>query len=328
MRINPVYVIMVIGLLVIVPFAKKLQEKPTEFYGIAQDPDIDVAVDYAGLLQSFAVQEGATVKAGQVLAVIERDDLPYAQASLGTERQRLEAERSEQVTERRAQVQELQQKRELALFEVDNKIKEVEAEQLRQRQLTEKLLSTTAPTEDQFTPQLNALRAERTEVTKLYDLQIQTLQKNTQTSVAALNARLSQVGVENTELDRQRAAQSVKSPADGVIGSLHVVPGEQVSARQSLLSIYQAQPREVTTYLPESQRVDIQVGDTLIVRSIQKKDYQVTGIVAGLGSKIRELPLRMRRDPTVQAWGREVRVQLPLPNELLQGERVLVVKEQ
>ncbi|MEM1215489.1 MAG: HlyD family efflux transporter periplasmic adaptor subunit [Bacteroidota bacterium] len=327
MRINPVYVVMVIGLLVIVPFTRQLQEQPTEFYGIAQDPDIDVAVDFAGLLLRFTVQEGEAVQAGQTLAYLERNELPYAQASLGTERQRLEAERREQSAERQAQIQELQQKRELALFEVDNKLREVTAEQARQRTLTEQLLENAIAIPDQFSAELAALQAERAEVTKLYDLQIRTLRQNAQTARAALDARLAQMGVEATELERQRNAQAIKSPAAGVVGSLNIVPGEQVSARQAILSIYQAQPNEVTTYLPEGQRVAIQLGDTLVVRSIQKKDYQVIGTVTGLGSKIRELPVRMRRDPTVQAWGREVRVQLPLPNELLQGERVLVVKE-
>ena len=80
----------------------------------------------------------------------------------------------------------------------------------------------------------------------------------------------------------------------------------------------------MTTYIPEGQLTSLELGDTLIVRSVQDQEYVISGQIIGLGNKIRELPIRMRRDPTVQAWGREVLLKIPVDNLLMQGERVLI----
>ena len=80
----------------------------------------------------------------------------------------------------------------------------------------------------------------------------------------------------------------------------------------------------MTTYIPEGQLTNLALGDSLIVRSVQDQEYLISGHIIGLGNKIRELPIRMRRDPVVQAWGREVLLKIPEDNLLMQGERVLI----
>jgi multidrug resistance efflux pump len=329
MKINPVYLAMVIGLVVLVPLAREIQQRATEFYGIAEDQDVDISLEYPALLRQLLIKEGEEVEAAQVLAILQRTELPFQRASLEQEKIRLQADRQSQILERKATERELQQEKELALFEIDNRILQLEAEQALKSKLATDLQSIPTPQADKtLEPELVALRAERTEITKPYDVQLNTLSNDAQALLKSIDARLTGVDLELEELSRQQAELELKAPRSGVVGRIHFVPGEQVAARDPILNIYIEHPSQITTYIPEGQLTSIELGDSLRIRTLNADEYLLTAVVAGLGTKIRELPVRMRRDPTVQAWGRELRLQIPLNNTLMQGERVLVVQEE
>lgn len=328
MKINPVYVTMVLGFLVLIPVARHYQQRPTEFYGIAEDPDIDLSIEHAAFLRQVLVTEGEAVGAGQSLAILERTNLPYLKASLEQERKRLEAEAQALRQDDRSKRERLEQDRALALFKVDNEIAQLEAEQARNQDLLNEIQNIPLTETTTTDPEVTALQAERQEVTKPYDVQLEQLQKDQQAQLAVIRARLDKIAVELEELQRQGNALTLRAPVRGIIGRIHFVPGEQLRPGEIMLNIYLEHPTQVTTYIPEGLLTDLNLGDVLQVQSIQESDYMIDGTVTSLGNKIRELPVRMRRDPTVQAWGREVRLQIPSANKLMQGERVLVVQSE
>ena len=61
MKINPVYIVMVLGLLILVPFTRHLQQRPTSFYGIAENQDLDLSLEYPVLVQEIHIKEGQRV---------------------------------------------------------------------------------------------------------------------------------------------------------------------------------------------------------------------------------------------------------------------------
>ncbi|RMF01975.1 MAG: HlyD family efflux transporter periplasmic adaptor subunit [Bacteroidetes bacterium] len=329
MKFNPVYLVMVLGLLVLIPVARHFQQRPSEFYGIAEDPDLDLSLEYAGVLKEVLVQEGDMVAPHQPLAVLERTNLPYLRARLNEEQKLLRAEIEALEQESTSYRKRLVQARELARFEVDNKIAELEGEQARNQTLLQQMQSLSLeniplPTD----PKLAALRSEREEVVKTYDLALAELRKKLDAQRAVLQARLDKVAVEQQELDRQSEAMTLRAPSPGIIGRIHFVPGEQLAAGDIILNLYYEHPTQVIAYVPEGLLTAVEHGDELQIQSLQDTKYQITGKVTSLGTKIRELPIRMRRDPSVQAWGREVRLQIDPTNQLLQGERVLVIQSE
>lgn len=325
MKINPVYVLMLIGLLVLVPLARKIQQRPTAFYGIAENQDIDLSLEHAVLVKRILVKEGEAVKAGQLLMVLERANIPFLRASLEQEKKLLEAEREEILTKRRNRNEELNQAQAAAIFDLDNQLTQLKAQQAQNERLLAGLESVdTQNAISKETPEIAALRAEQATVAQPYILQKENLQKEAKAELNSLLARLEAIDLELTELEREYQTLEIKSPIDGVIGKVNFVPGEQPSARETLLNIYRLHPDQVTTYIPEGQLTSLVLGDSLIVRSVQDQEYVISGHIIGLGNKIRELPIRMRRDPAVQAWGREVLLKIPEDNLLMQGERVLI----
>ncbi len=325
MKINPVYILMLIGLLVLVPLARKIQQRPTAFYGIAENQDIDLSLEHAVLVKRILVKEGEAVKAGQLLMVLERTNIPFLRASLTQEKKQLDAEREEMVIKGRNRRQELDQAQATAIFELENQLTQLTAEQAQNERLLSGLESvTTKGTTPKETPEIAALRAEQATVAQPYVLQKDNLQRETKAELNSLTARLEKIDLELAELEREFQTLELKSPIDGVIGKVNFVPGEQPSARETLLNIYLLHPDQVTTYIPEGQLTSLKLGDSLTVRSVQDQEYVISGQIIGLGNKIRELPIRMRRDPEVQAWGREVLLKIPEDNLLMQGERVLI----
>lgn len=325
MKINPVYIVMVLGLLILVPFTRQLQKRPTSFYGIAENQDVDLSLEYPVRVKEIRIREGQSVETGQVLAILELTNVPFRRATLEQDRQRLLAEKNELLTRRSTGMKELEQAQEDAYFQIDNKLAELSGELQRNETLLDGLSSVDAPeAAPTSSPEISALQAERGTIGKTFELQRQNLGREVIAELQSLEARLQQIELDRSELDRQTAELELKAPLGGIVGTVNFVPGEQVNALETILNIYRLHPNQVITYIPEGQLTDLAMGDSLRISSLQNPDYYISGTIVGLGNKIRELPVRMRRDPAVQAWGREVLLQIVPHNDLMQGERVLV----
>lgn len=325
MKINPVYVVMVLGLLILVPFTRQLQQHPTSFYGIAENQDLDLSLSHPAYVRSISVKDGEKVEAGQILAVLERKDLPFQAASLGQDREQLLAKRKELLARQATKSREIEAEKATALFQIENKINTLRAEQSRNSALLEDLSSTAGiESTSSSSPEIEALEAERATLDARYEVQQQNLRREIQAELQLLEPQLQQVDIDSLEIGRQSNELALRAPVSGVIGTVNFIPGEQVGSRESIISMYQLHPNQVTTYIPEGQLTDLPLGATLQVSSLQIPEYQIEGTIISLGNKIRELPVRMRRDPTVQAWGREVLLEIESENQLIQGERVLV----
>ena len=53
-------------------------------------------------------------------------------------------------------------------------------------------------------------------------------------------------------------------------------------------------------------------------------EYSCRGIVTGLGSRVVETPVRLRKIPEVSTYGREILVSIPPDNSFIQKEKVVI----
>ncbi len=316
---------MVLGLLIVVPFTRQLQQRPTSFYGIAENQDLDLSLEHPVLVQNIAVKEGQAVEVGQLLAVLERKEIPFQEASLEQDRKQFLARKDELLARQTSKRKELEEEKAETLFQIENELKLLRTEQARNTTLLQDLKSTEGLTPAAVVnPEIEALEAERATLDDKYQILQQNLNREVQAELQLLATQLQQVTIDRQEIDRQSAELELRAPVSGVIGKVNFIAGEQVGSRETILNIYQRHPNQVTTYIPEGQLTDLPLGARLTISSLQTPDYQLQGTIISLGNKIRELPVRMRRDPAVQAWGREVLLEIIADNQLIQGERVLV----
>lgn len=122
---------------------------------------------------------------------------------------------------------------------------------------------------------------------------------------------------------REKQKLTVVASGPGVIGSVHRRVGEKVKAFEPVLTLYTGAPVTVRGYIHESAHGSIQNGQKVTVRSLASR-YALGGEVVGIGHRIVEYPVRLRKRADIQMWGREVIVRIPDSNAFLLGEKVMI----
>lgn len=126
-------------------------------------------------------------------------------------------------------------------------------------------------------------------------------------------------------LRSEKDALTLLANADGIVGNVHYRPGEKVSAFSPILTISDASPTLVRGYIHESLYSRVSQGDSVMVSSSGQRAGKVLGVVAGVGSKIVEFPVRLRKNPLIAVWGRELMVRIPARNPFLLNEMVTIL---
>jgi len=125
-------------------------------------------------------------------------------------------------------------------------------------------------------------------------------------------------------LQAEKERLLLRAPIDGVVGSVNVRTGEKIAPFVPMLTISPRNPTLVRGYIHEKVYGDATVGDSVEVLSSGARSGIVRGRVVGVGARIVEFPLRLRKMPQIAVWGREVAVRIPPSNPFLLGERVTV----
>ena len=114
----------------------------------------------------------------------------------------------------------------------------------------------------------------------------------------------------------------VKAPTDGLIGNIQCKAAEHITAYKTLLSFYEPNPSYIKAYVHENLILSVNLNDKFKVQSIKDPTYFVEGTVSGLGSRIVEIPERLRKHPDLKTYGREVTIKIEQQNSFLQKEKV------
>jgi multidrug resistance efflux pump len=125
---------------------------------------------------------------------------------------------------------------------------------------------------------------------------------------------------------REREKLTVVASGPGLIGTVQRRVGEKVKAFEPVLTLYTGAPVTVRGYIHESAHSAIRNGQKVRVRSLAAR-YELEGEVVGIGHRIVEYPVRLRKRPDIQMWGREVIVRIPDSNAFLLGEKVMIDME-
>jgi len=78
----------------------------------------------------------------------------------------------------------------------------------------------------------------------------------------------------------------------------------------------------VTGFVHEDVTVAVAIGDVFQVSSLTEPLVTYEGVVTGLGSRIVEIPTRLRKLVSVKSYGREINISISPENNFLQKEKV------
>lgn len=146
--------------------------------------------------------------------------------------------------------------------------------------------------------------------------------KNDETS--PLNIKIESIAKQLEILKRKKRDLFVFSKSEGVIGSVNVKIGEDASPFSPLLTMHDNSPTMIKGFVHESIYNKTFKGQKVVVSSITDTNKIVDAVVASVGNRIVEYPLRLRKSETTLTYGREVIIFVPRDNPFLIGEKVQI----
>ena len=302
------------------------------FYGFAETAETEINYNYPVEVEEILVLPGASVRAGDVLMRVRR---AREREELADEAFRIRELRAEQ----RLADAELAERAERLRLEYEAEragLAAKRAELAREARYRAELAGVfdgggadeaAAPAEryDPLADEVAALDAEPARLGEAYERRAAAVAEARALAAEPVAARVDRLGAE-AAFDTQQAnvVYEVTAPADGVVGSVNAKIAEHKSSFSPLVTFYEPHATQVKAYIHEDRVLEARVGDSLRVGAVATPALGVGGVITGLGSRIVEIPARLRRLPEYKTYGREVIVRIPADNPFLQREKVVL----
>jgi multidrug resistance efflux pump len=124
------------------------------------------------------------------------------------------------------------------------------------------------------------------------------------------------------ELHRAIQALEIRSPINGTVSVIYVLPGQIVRAGTPILAVAANQGRYIVSYIRETQRIRPVAGMNVSVQVRTIPRDAAWTLVERVGPQIASVPQHHLRDPKVPEWGLPVRIPVPSALKVKPGELV------
>jgi multidrug resistance efflux pump len=214
------------------------------------------------------------------------------------------------------------------LAEIDRKIASTRRELAYRRSLFDSL-TLIDPVESRYNPfteKLASYQEEKREIAASYAAKIEGLTKELTLGVNPFNEEIRRYeAAQEFEEAQSHIPITVTAPTEGLIGNISCKEEEHIPAYSTLLTIYEPHSSVIKGYVHEDLTLEVTIGQSYMVSSLKNEQIRFSGKVIGLGSRIVEIPARLRKVEAVKAYGREVLIEIPPDNSFLQKEKVSII---
>jgi multidrug resistance efflux pump len=325
--INTIYIsaLILAGVLILMNYS--MQSKTASFYGFAENKETEINHINDVLVEKIYVENGQEVKKGDLLIEVKDANLPARIDELKLEKEAIEQTVIQKKSEILNKIAMIELERDVRLKDLEGKIQLLEKEIALNKSLFEGL-KTIDSVDDTYSNadavKLEFMNQSRTDIMNQAQGEIN-MQKNMLANLATpSNVKTRIIDAEINYYEKEKDKLLIYAPSDGLIGNITCKEGENISAFSTLMNFYKHNPTLVKGYVHESMILEVQVGDILEVSSSLHPDVKIQGEVFGLGSRIVEIPERLRKIADFKTYGREVLIKIPEQNNFLQKEKVLL----
>jgi multidrug resistance efflux pump len=327
LRFNLVYVFAILVVVLLWNMNLQYKKETVVFYGFAENKETEINLEQAVHINKIFVTIGQKVAANQALIEVSQNKLPLKLNELAFESEEIRVKRSEWENDIVAAMNTLKTKKIAKTSEIHAEIAQIKAKVAHNRNLVKDLENIDENKNGNYSQQTAAkiasLEAELEAALKPIDTEIANLQKKLNSN-NPYNIQLQKVQSEQNFYEDKGRQLSINAPSNGLVGNIHCKEAENIPAFQTLITFYEENPTLVKGYVYENAVIKVSIGDTLSVSSSLHADYKCQGVVVGLGSRIVEIPVRLRKFAEVASYGREVLIQIPSDNQFLQKEKVVL----
>lgn len=320
--------VLTLSLIAVLFLTSSFQENTTHFYGIADNQEQSVSFQEAVKITEITIIEGQYVEQGMIILKAERSSLLAQKNQLNGQIDELIARQNESKVRVSAEIKVLKAQEKTDLSSVDLQIAELRSKQKVNFELYKNVMGS-APEpqiEDSIQVHINSLGRQRQIIHESIKTQINSLIAKVNAGNEPIIVQKKRVAESLNEITRQEEELIVKADFSGKIGSIQYKRGERVASFQPILMVYGLYPKKVKGYIHENVSNNVKIGQQVWIHSLSSinKDMVIEGKVESLGTRIVEYPERLKKNPMIKSWGREVNIRLPMNNTLLLGEKVQV----
>jgi len=325
-RFNIIYLAIPIILYGLMLIYRSVNRSTASFYGVAENQETEINLEHDATVNTIYVTQGQFVTKGTLLLDVRRSMLNYKMNELQHNISSMLVQDQLNTIEIQGRLDRLRAERAEKIGAIQSEIRMLESEEELNRNLFQGLKSIPSDSTSSvyYTAKLDALNEEMRLTAEPIDAEIRQLETAMKIAAAPTQYEVSSLKEEIQQFEKEQDQLKIYAPADGLVGSIHSQPGENVQAFNALISFYEKNPNTVVAYLHESLSLKIKVGDSLNVTSSLHPEEHCFGRVSGLGHRIVEIPERLRKIPEIKTYGREVLIEIPHDNSFLQKEKVVL----
>ncbi|MDM8549666.1 hypothetical protein QUF72_06305 [Desulfobacterales bacterium HSG2] len=307
------------------------EQESTGFHGIAETREIMISSESPVEIRRINVVEGQSVLKGQMLVELVSPELTIRINHISHQLEQLRAQKGVNKGEIRSKIRQLKAEKASRTSEIRNQIRQLENQYNLNKELTSGLKSISGFGEiaqsgasNPITLKIESLRQELALSVKPLNIQTELLQKSLNASGSPIKIQVRQLEKELALLKQENGKLNIYAQIAGIIGSVNFKPREKVAPFAPIVTLHTKNPSFVKGYIHENVYTRMGVGKKVRITSQADSTSRTTGTVVGVGARIVEYPVRLRKNPDIQAWGREVVIRILESNQFILGEKVSI----
>lgn len=302
-------------------------KKAEEFYGFAENRDTEINFNYPVVVKRIHITEGQKVKKGDPLFHLQRvqprEELAEESYRIAELRAEAEVWRSKKIGDLKIKKAEYQ----LALQDLEDKKDELSRELNYKKKLYGRIQSLEETTLDysSIEKEIEDLQKKKNMLDSIYLQEKENIEEELKIGKNPYIAEIQRMEAK-MNFDESQLVQDIEihAPFEGLVGNIQCKEEEHIPSYKVLMNLYEPNPSLVKGYIHEDLILKVKVDDQLMIMSSNNPEIFFRGIVTGLGSRVIEIPSRLRKIPELKTYGREVLISIPSDNTLIQKEKVVI----
>lgn len=324
---NPFYLVLLLLGIGFLFFFQKGQTEVLSFYGFAESNETEINYNYPIVVDELMVTPGQEVNAGDELLKLKRIS---SKESLADESFRIDELQAESRLWTQRKKDDLARKEKAYSHEVNQvnrKIQELEKELSFKQSLAEGLQSIQIE-ESAYNPikdEIANLKSKLAELNEAYALVVTGIENELRLGKNPFAQRVRRLNAE-ADFSEDKMVQEivVLAPIDGIVGNIFCKEAEHIPSYKTLMTFYEPHSSLIRGFVHEDLTLEVDIGKQFRISSLKDASVQYDGEVIGLGSRIVEIPTRLRKMPDLKTYGREVLISITKENAFLQKEKVAI----
>ncbi len=296
------------------------------FFGIANSDAVEINYPYSFKVEKLFVKAGESIKKGDLLATLVRNDLTLDKELVHNQLGTHKAEENLKTNQIKASLKALSLQYKIDIDTIDFEIKELQRKERVNREL---LLSISNEKPSGMNPillKLKQLKRDKKNLSSLFYSQKKSLKKELTDQANLFKKKVNKFHTELAGMSGDEKALQVIAPFDGIVSELNHQLNEDVQAFETLMLLNSAEPTYVKAYVSIENKSQVILGQNVKIVPITGVDRNttLTGRIKSFSANVVAYPNRLKRYQNIEMWGIEVIIEIP-KNKFILGEKIIVL---